>query len=235
MNNPYLAFIDFTVELRRLRMKSGLSYPDPIQYPPEAFPKLERELFALSDSAKQHGITGGSTKKLTNPIRLSDGWTNFVLKIQDRQAKKPRRSARDDDDFAPPDIGPWEFTFLFEEGFYGLPQIPFQRIALRYGIGHLLRFDYPCSRCFGRGHWVSSNRGRTLYGIGVNLLGDSSKPCFRCLGYKVDPEFWDNLQAQYGEFYDDPVWTLPSAANNEFYEHMSGASYTPPRRERTIE
>lgn len=223
MDNIYQSFIDFTVELRRLRMKSILTYPASTQYPPDTLDKLNREVQALYDTAIQHGIKGGAIKKLRNPVRFKDGWTNFILTIQERTIRRPRRRANADDDFAPPELGPWEFSFLFEEGFAGLPQTPFQRIALRYGIADILRFDYPCSRCFGRGHWVSSNRGRTLYGVGVNLFGDSSKPCFRCLGYKVDPEFWDTMQAQYGEFYDDPVWVLPSAANNEYFEHFSSA------------
>lgn len=220
MNNPFLAFMDFVVALRALRMKRDLEYPEP-SYPPQSAYKLfDREVDALSTIARENGIKGGSIKKFKKPIRLQKGWTNYVLTIKERVV--PPSAELD----LAPDIGPFTFDFLFEEGFLGVPQNQFQRIALRYGIGFLLRYDFPCERCEGRGHWVSNTRGRTRYGIGINLLGDPSKTCFRCLGYRVDPEFWDKLQARFGEFYDDPIWPLPSAANNEFFEHIPGHSST---------
>ena len=145
------------------------------------------------------GLKGGSIKKLDQPVNLAgSGWTNFILTIESRDVDPNR-----DYDFAP-ELGPFKFYFLWEQGFQGLPQSQFQRIALRYALGHILRDELPCLRCMGRGHWVSNQKGRTRHGLGVYMFGDKSKPCWRCLGYKVDPEFWDDVQARFGEFYDDP-------------------------------
>jgi hypothetical protein len=228
MNNPYLNFVESYAEYRRSRHFKDPKFPEPTEPPGSAFPLFDKEVQALSTIAREHGIKGGSVKKLDSPVRLQDGWTNFILHIEYRDVDPSKAY-----EFAP-EVGPWDFSFLWEEGFQGVPQNQFQRIALRFGIGFILRHEYPCDRCFGRGHWVSSNTGRTPYGMGMNLFGDPSKICFRCLGYRVGPEFWDNLQARFGEMYDDPDWPFPSAANNEFYEHRSGLGRSGRHKSRRI-
>jgi len=61
-------------------------------------------------------------------------------------------------------------------------------------FGRLMCWYMPCARCFGRGCFVGRKAGYTTKGMGIHLLGDHTRICWRCCGFQTDPGWHRRLE-----------------------------------------
>lgn len=212
----YVRYIETLADFNRLRANaSNPPYPETESPPASVQDLIEREYKALGEVFRREGFKGGRVKGLDRAVNLHpDGWTNYVLTIEDRDVPRTKETAWEIVG------GKSEYHFLFDLDWKVFPKHYWERLAMRQALGTALKFDQPCQRCYGHGCFTPDGPSYSRRGRMIGLLGDMRRPCFRCLGYKVDPEFFDDLQVEFGMFWDDPAFPVPTLANNEWNEYF---------------